>query len=662
MNHILEGLVLVVWTLLWASGGWLLAAGLFRLRRGEAVMVGFALGLVLQVWLANLLSPVVPIPWSFWLSSGTVLLAGIAVRLRSGGDVRPVFIPTQWILLGALTLLFNAIGRGLGVFDDYQNLPTVSLMAAGDVPPHFALDPSLRFGYHYLLLLFAAELMRLGKMSPWSALDLARGLMLALPLVLAGLWAFRLTRKWLAAFLASCVLAFAGGARWLLLLLPAGWVHRLSQDITLIGSAATSAPSLADAMVSSWKIDGAGPIPFPFAFYSGVNQSYIMAYTGIAGSGILILLLLLLTSQRWKCGGAAVVTTALLAALAIANEIAFLLLGMGLLIAGLAWLVSGRKPAKGRHLLVGIAIVAAAVVVGILQGGMLTEIVLTRLRNNAAASSYFDPTPTLVWPPAIVSAHLGLLSLLNPSQLVCALLEIGPIVLVSPLVIAWGWRCLRLGRWFEAALIASSMGVLIAAFVSFRGPLFTAAPRLMSSWFFVSALYFVPLLWFWTTKRHETVRIGALVIGLISCLGGLILFGVQLAAIQRPVYATFISPMDAKMSEGYWNDLAPGELVFDPLVFRAPTVFGRPTRSSPTWYTRSEEWEKLRDSADPYALRSAGFAYMYLDSDYWEQLDAGQQAALGDSCVRQIAQVDGIHSETDYTKDFRRLLDIRACE
>ena len=41
----------------------------------------------------------------------------------------------------------------------------------------------------------------------------------------------------------------------------------------------------------------AGPIPFPFAFYSGINQPYIMAYTGIAGSGILIFLLLLLTGS-----------------------------------------------------------------------------------------------------------------------------------------------------------------------------------------------------------------------------------------------------------------------------------------------------------------------------------------------------------------------------
>jgi len=658
----LEILVLVTWMVLWAAGGWLLAGGMFRLRRGEAGMVGFALGLVLQVWLANLLSQVVAIPVSFWLSSVAVLLAGIAASLRSGGGLRLEARPMQWILLGALTLLFNAIGRGLGVFDDYQNLPTVSLMAAGDVPPHFALDPDLKFGYHYLLLLFAAELMRLGSMLPWSALDLARGLMLALPLVLAGMWAFRLTRRRLAAFLGVCVLALAGGARWLLLLLPAAGLNRLSQEITLIGSAATSAASLAEAMVGSWKIDGAGPIPFPFAFHSGVNQPYIMAHNGIAGSGILIVLLLLLTSNRWKRGSAAAVTAALLAALALANEIAFLLIGMGLFIAGIVWIVSGSRRAHGKHLMIWMAIALAALTAGILQGGTLTEIVLARLRHDAAASSYFDPTPSLVWPPALVSAHLGSLSLSNPAQLIGALLEIGPIVLVSPLVLAWGRRSFRLGRWFEVSLIASSAGLLGAAFTSFKGPLFTAAPRLMSGWFLVSALYFVPLLWFWSARRREGVRIGAVVTGLISCLGGLILFGVQLAAIQRPVYATFISALDAKMADEQWNRLDPWELVFDPLVFRAPTVFGRPTRSSPTWYTRSEEWEKLRDSADPYRLRGAGFSYMYFDSDYWEGLSTAQQAALVGSCVGEVRQVDGIHSETDYTRDFRRLLDIRACE
>jgi hypothetical protein len=415
-------------------------------------------------------------------------------------------------------------------------------------------------------------------------------------------------------------------------------------------------------MESNWKIDGAGPIAFPFAFYSGINQPYVMAYTGIAGSGILILLLLLLTSERWKRASAPIITIALLAALAIANEIAFLLMGLGWLIAGFAWLVSGHQPDKGRHLLKWWAIAAAALFVGVFQGGMFTEIALARLRNDAAASTYFDPSPILVWPPAIVSAHLGSLSLANLSQLVAALLEIGPVVLVSPLLVAWAWRTIKLGRWFEAALISSSMGMLLAAFVSFHGPLFTAAPRLMSNWFLVSALYFVPLFLFWTAKRRDVVRIGILSFGLISCLGGLVLFGIQLIAIQRPVLATFITPMDAKMYEKYWNKLGTGDLVFDPLVFRAPTVFGRPTRSSPTWYSRSVTWEQLRDAADPRGLRSAGFAYFYFDSGFWEQLDAAEQAALESPCVKQVAEFEGIRSDTDYTKDFRRLLDISGCE
>ena len=273
------------WALLWVGGGWLLAASLFRLRRGETAMVGIGLGLVIQVWCANALAHVVAAPTAFWLSSALVALFGIVATLRFRSQDKLRFSLGPWVTLIGLTALFVAIGRGLAIFDDYQNLPTVSLMAAGDVPPHFALNPTLRFGYHYALLLFAAEVMRLGGLFPWSALDVARGFSLALPLLLAGLWGYRLTHSRPAALLTGCLVAFAGGARWLLLLLPPSWMDRISANVTLIGSSASSASNLAEAMVSSWKIDGAGPLPFPFAFYSGVNQPYVMAYTGIAGIG-----------------------------------------------------------------------------------------------------------------------------------------------------------------------------------------------------------------------------------------------------------------------------------------------------------------------------------------------------------------------------------------
>lgn len=662
MNTLLETLLPVCWALLWVAGGWLLTAALFRLRRGEMAMVGLSVGLVLQIWLSNIVAHAFPAPLAFWLSAGIVLLAGVAaaVRFRPSLDLKASTF--QWICLGGLTLLFVSIGRGLGIFDDYQNLPTISLMAAGDVPPHFALNPSLNFGYHYLLLLFAAQAMRLGHMFPWSALDLARGLFLSLPLVLGGLWGYRLRRTRLAAFLTACILAFAGGSRWLLLLLPPSWLETISGRVKLIGSAASSAPNLAEAMISNWKIDGAGPIPFPFAFYSGVNQPYIMGYTGIAGSAILIMLVILLTAQRWRHWSAALVTTALLASLSIANEIAFLLLGLGLGISILVWFAMGRRWGASRGVMLWGAMLGGALAISSQQGGMLTEIAASVLRPHAGSGTYFDAAPVFVWPPAIVSAHLGSLSLFEPLQLFLALLEVGPVVIVTPLILAWGWKSLRVGKWFEAALVGACFGALLAALIAFKGPLFTATPRLMGGWFFASALYAVPLLWAWLQRRPDGWRAAVVGVGLMSVLGGLVLFGVQLAAIQKPIYATFITPMDAKMSQEYWNQLDPGSLVFDPVVFRAPTVLGRFTNSSPTWYTRSAEWQALNDAPDPVRLRAAGFEYAYFDSDYWESLTPADRSAFAAPCVKQLAQIDGIHSEQDYTKDFRRLLDIRSCE
>jgi hypothetical protein len=663
MRPLLELIPLLLWAGLWIAGGWMLASSLFRLRRGEAGMIGLGLGLVLQVWAANLLAHILPIDFAFWLSAGLVLAGGFLARFRIEPALRFTLSSTvfQWLTLGILVLLFNAIGRGLGIFDDYQNLPTVSLMASGDIPPHFALNPSLNFGYHYFLLLFAAQVMRLGHMFPWSALDLTRSLVLALPLVLAGCWAQRVTRNRLAGFFTGFMLAFAGGARWLLLLLPQTLLDRISENVTLIGSGALTAPSLSEALLTNWKIDGDGPIPFPFAFYTGVNQPYIMAYTGIAGSAILILLLLLLTANRWRHWSAGIPAMALISALAIANEVAFGLLGAGFAVVVLAWMFHNRSWKLPRELLGWIAILVAAGMVAMVQGGMFTEIVRARLTSGPEAGSYFDASPVLAWPPAIISAHLGSLSLFNPSQLVAALAEVGPIVLVTPLVFIWAWKSFRVGKWYEAALISSALGTIPALFLAFKGPLFTATPRLMGGWFFACLLYAVPLLWIWTRTRGGSLQVGAAVAGLIAAFSGLVLFGVQLIAIPKPVYATFITQMDAKMAQDYWNKLEPRALIFDPSVFRGPTVFGRFTESSPTWYVQSPEWQALVADPDPFRLRAAGFTYAYFDSDYWNGLSPDQQSLLKDSCVQQVAQVDGIHSEKDYTKDFRRLLDVRGC-
>ncbi len=660
MKILLDIIPFFAWALLWIAGGWLLVASLFRLRGSENAMTGLGAGLLLQAWLANLLARGLPVMTAFWFSAGLVFAAGLLSAFMFRRDLQIEFSVPQWLLLILLTLLFNAIGNGLGIFDDYQNLPTISLMATGDIPPHFALDPSLNFGYHYLLLLISAEFMRMAHMFPWSALDLARGLVLALPLMLAGLWAYRITRNRAAAFLTGFMLAFAGGTRWLLLLLPQPILNIISSNITLIGSASTTAPNLADALLSNWKIDGAGPIPFPFAFYTGINQPYIMAYTGIAGSAILILLILLMTVGRWRHWSAAIITSVLIAALAIANEVSFGLIGLGFLLIIIAWIIVNRSWKLPRELWIWIAILGAAGLAALAQGGMFTEIVRARGAAGTAAS-YFDASPTLVWPPSIISAHLGSLSIFNVSQLIAALAEIGPIILVTPLVLIWAWKSFRIGKWFEAALIASSLWSLPALFVAFKGPLFTATPRLMSGWFFACILYSVPLLWIWLRKRSGAWQVAALSGGVVTTFAGVILFGVQLAAIQKPVYATFITPMDAQMSQTYWNKLKPGSLIFDPTVYRAPTVFGRFTKSSPSWYQTSPEFQALAGAPDPFKIHAAGFDYMYFDSDYWDNMTPAEQALFKNECVKQVAQVNGIHGEKDYRRDFRRLLDIHDC-
>ncbi len=658
----LDLLPVIVWAALWGIGGWLLALSLFHLKPHETAFVGLGIGLVLETWLANLLAHIVSIAPASWLSAVLLCAAGAAAFFLLGSGTSIVSSWRLWAVLAIVFAVFTMIGRGLGIFDDYQNLPTISLMATGDVPPHFALNPSLNFGYHYFLLLFAAQLMRLGSMFPWTALDIARGLIMALPLGLAGLWAFRLTRSQLASVLTGGMLAFAGGTRWLLLFLPSSVLAYVSNNIKLIGSASTSAPDLAAALLGNWKIDGAGPIPFPFAFYTGINQPYVMAYTGISGSGILILLLLLLTFNRTLHWAASLVLAALIAALAIANEIALLLLLLGFSIVVVVWLLRHRSWRLPRELASWVAILAAATIVALLQGGLLTEIARSRLNPASGQTGYFDTSLSIVWPPAIVSAHLGSLSLFNPAQLLAALAEIGPVILVTPLLLIWAWKSYRLGKWYEAALIAASAGMLVALFIQFKGPLFTATPRLMSGWFFACILYAVPLLWVWGRRRRGNLQAVLAAGGLVTCLSGFLLFGIQLPAMQKPVLATFITPMDAKMAQEYWNKLPPKALIFDPVVSRAPTVFGRFTVSSPSWYAPDPAWEALEAAPSPHALRAAGFDYAYLNRDYWDGLTPNEHAQFSASCVKKVAEVEGIHSEQNYAKDFRRLLDISSCQ
>ena len=196
---------------LWGIGGWLMLSRHFEVSPKERGLVGFGLGLVVSNMLVNFTARWMPLVAASWLAAFLTIFLGILLawplqkELLNGFKFRW----QQWLWFGLATWLFTLIGRGLAIFDDYQNLPAVSIMAAGDIPPHFPLRPDAWFGYHYFLLLLAAQIVQVGSAASWVALDFARGLVFTLTFSLTGILAWLITKKRAVAIGAAAFAALA---------------------------------------------------------------------------------------------------------------------------------------------------------------------------------------------------------------------------------------------------------------------------------------------------------------------------------------------------------------------------------------------------------------------------------------------------------------------
>ncbi|MBI5297371.1 MAG: hypothetical protein HY869_17975 [Chloroflexi bacterium] len=663
MTKLLTLIPFALWAAAWMLGGQFIAHQVFRLRR-ERLIVGLALGFVLQLWLSNLMSHLMPVPYSFWVGAALVLVFGLAVAwkslLRDWHSLLTFSLPQALVLL-FLFYVFFSIGRGLNIFDDFQNIPLTSIMAAGDIPPHFPFDPSLRFGYHYLLLIFSAQLTRLGDLFPWTAMDAARALALSLLVMLAYLWTRRMTRSRIAGCLGAFFVAFSGGARWLLLLLPAALTQKISEHISLLGSGIPTAPDLAQALISPWAIEGGGPFPFPFAFANGVNSPAAMTLGGIGVMGPLILLLLIMLFRRLRGLTGGIVLAAILAAYALTGEYTFLIVypSVGLLLL-IEW-IRARRIHLPRSFLPTLGVGSVALVFALVQGGVLTEIARGMLFPAADAGSFhtFNFAPGV---PAFVSAHLGFMSLLDPYQLIAGLFEMGPVLLALPLLFIWGRKMFRAQQWWEAGVAVSAGAGLFSLFVKYTGTAgVSATTRLMVTLVLVPTLYAVPLVWIWLRKRSESLKLTGLSLGLISIFGGLVFLGVQLIAIQNPILPYFMNEMDVRMENRHWNLLPRDAMVFDADPRRAVTVFGRGSNSMSAWVL-TPEWNQLMGNPEPQLLNAAGFDYIYFGTEYWEEISPEVQYLYQDACVKLVDEVQGTRAPDDYRKDFRRLLDISACQ
>ena len=656
----LELIPLIALLMLWAVGGYLITARAFDLstRWGqsgyphERGLVSLGIGLTLGTWLANWLARFMPTTLAFWGAALLTVAIGVALAWPLKRDLFPkeAFQPAQWLIFILAVFVFTLIGRGFGFFDDHQNLPPVSIMATGDIPPHFAYNPTLNFGYHYFLLLVASQFVRLTAAGPWTALDLARGLTLALTLAYGGFLAYRMTKSKVAASLSVTFMMFAGGARWLFLLLPISLQRQLSSSIMLIGSGADTGSSLITAIYKYWKIEGLGPLPFPFMFGSGLDASLSMSHNGWGASAIAMVLLIILLAPHFRRSSAedgetpgewrsAIPIVVLLASIALANEVTFAFLYIGLVFAALAWIVQKRSLRLPRSLWMWVLLMFIGGVFALVQGGMFTEIVrgwLEQQASGSAAGTYFKVSFAL-GAPSVLSAHLGALSLLDPLQWVAILGETGLAVFALPIVLKQLGPFSRDENWFEAAWVGSIIISLLMVFVQYTGnagP--TAASRMLAHFLTVLAIYAVPLIWLWLEKRGENARIAALAWGLATIFSGLSLFGFQLAAMPNPVYAIYLDQLDGQMFTRQWDRLAPNTMVFDPIYPRAATIFGRPTRSSITMGENLPEWTALAADPDPFKLKAAGYDYLYVDLKYF----AKYSAVIQQSCVKLIDQVD----------------------
>jgi hypothetical protein len=654
-------LLTIIWLILCTAGGIFLTGGLFKVTRAELPLIGAALGLVLDIFLTNFAAHFIPVSVAVWVAAAILFCGGIFAalpQLRRHEFQVPQFKWAIWLTLAASVFLFYAINRGLAIFDDYQNLPILSALASGDVPPHYPMDPSLGLGYHYFQLFLGAMFVPLSGVLPWIGLDLSKSIAICLALALAGCVAWRYTRSKTAVVLTVLFGAFSGGTRWLMLLLPPGILQLISTHVHLIGAGLSSAPDLTGALQTSWAIDG-GPFPFPFAFANGINTPQILNWGGIGAMDGLIFLLILLTGRVWRSRWAAVPTALLFTALALANEVFFLVAGAGFILAAVISLIRDGKGFNWRSFIPWLLIFASGLILALFQGGMLTELkssLLQSLSGQAAAKTYYELTFKFVFPPSVVSSHLGVLSFGVRWQTLAALFETGPIILFFPFIVIWGWRQLKLHHWWEASLIGGSLLCLFSLFFQFGGSGgISGTTRLLYPIFFLCKLFFIPFLWCAARRMKEGWLWVVSGLAGLTVIAGLVMFGVEIISIQKPTASYFIKDLDEQMASQYWNRLPAGVRVFDVVPARATTVLGRPTGGWTDWYNSTPEWEQLAQNLNPQELSSAGYDYAYIGSDEFWKLDADAQDEWKNPCVRLVGKV------RDELQMFRRIYDIRKC-
>ena len=653
----------------WSFGGYFLITRLFSLNKRETPLLSFGVGLVLYLWLANILGHFLAPYLAFLLPSPLILIAGLVVRKTSPQPHKKIPLKEFLIQAGIFTILvvfFTLIGRGLAIFDERKNLTLISLMANGDIPPHNPLNPETSYQYHYGSQLLGASLTKIGGFFPWSAFDISKSIFWALTVFLVYYIIRRRTQKELPAILLTGTYCLFSGTRYLLMLFPQGFLSALNEKITLLGSSQDIGLPFSQAIFADWIIGGGPPSAYPYGFINGILKPLIMAHSGTEtfALAIVLMLWLLLSSQSKK--PAVWIIAILFAHLALTWETTYILLAIaGILYAGIHYITHRQKEEKNAILNMLMLAGVISIPLVLLQGGTIHEIGKNYLSTLLHSSPTINAAITeegmfrFNFPPVIFSGHLGALSIFDPAQLLVGLCELGPSIFFIPPI--WKWIKVQnkygerivLQIFFLSALI----GLLIPAFLTYQSSARDITRFSAYGLAILNILFLFFIIESWKTQRVFVKIIEGISLGLMMVSGSVIGI-VQLSAINKPVLTEGIDGWDARLSAQIWAALPDDAWVFDPSNYnwRASVISGNPTLiSSPT--LDQTQWERLRNTPRLEEFLQTGFEYIYIDEDWWAALEPEYRQELERECVQTIAELQDEESGV-----LRRLIMISNCD
>jgi hypothetical protein len=660
-------------------GGWLLATHAFRLQARERLVAGLALGLVLYIWLANFVGHWLSPDLTFIFPSLLLLLAGglFAWRRKDGPWLHKEDLKIWPWLLGGLVLfyVFMLWSKGLTLFDEHKNLSLISIIGNGDIPPHFVPGTSIFFSYHYGFHLIGGSLMRLGGMLPWSAFDTSKAFLWSLMILLAALLGKRYIGHAWGGWAAAAAVALATGTRFLLLLLPPGFLLQADKVIQLQGTSALIGKPFSEALLSPWPVDGGPPMPFMFGFLNGIMDPMVLAHQGPNILMLLILLLVWLLIPRVASQWSVLLLAAVFATWSLAWEATYglFMLGLFAFTALYYWKVGNVALPQFKPVL-GAA--ALSIPIALLQGGTLTETARgfllgmgPPLQGVGGAILSVGPGPyfaspaaldifgfSLRWPPAIVSAHFAPLSLFSPVQLVVALFELGPVILFAPWITKWAWRRAKAGDWILGVLSSAAwVGFLIPIFFQYESD--RDISRLTWQALLTWSLLLVFMIADRTLRKPSWLKPVASASLALMAFGGLVIAGIQLSAASITRLGDGYNELDAAIAKKVWGLIPEDTKIFGPMG-STTVLTGSLNDQLLSEPVPTHIWHELMEAPTLDLLVIGNYSFAYIDSRWWDDLTPAVQAAAGlnAACVVTLAEVwDNSHV------NFRRLLDLRAC-